>query len=209
MWGNTMRRLTATGRRSSRGFTTTEATILITAMAVMAGAATPTAMNYVNTAKRIKAEGDVEVIGAAFTTMMADMGSSRLKFPGGVQPKLLVSRGRVPEVGPRGESTWQGPLDGQSVVSMEDVLYSNSVGLPLGEDERGGLAFGWNGPYLQLPIQADSWGNRYAINTAHLGSDGFSTFVLSAGPDGAVNTPFSVTVPPADADDLVFIIEGP
>jgi hypothetical protein len=59
---------------------------------------------------------------------------------------------------------------------------------------------GWNGPYLSSLPQADPWGNRYMVNVVFLKpgggmvSEGGQTkravFVLSAGPDGMIQTPF-------------------
>lgn len=183
---------------------------MITAMAVLAGTATPSAMKYLTTAKMIKAEGDIKIIGTAFAQMLGDLGASTLELPGGSEPVMLVSRGAVPDVSERGSSQWQGPVDGAAVLSMEDVLYSNAVGLPLGFEPERVAQYGWSGPYMQVPIGPDAWGNRYAINAGNLErGNGFSTFVISAGPDGVIDTPFSVVVPAVDSDDMIFIVQGP
>lgn len=79
--------------------------------------------------------------------------------------------------------------------------------------------FSWRGPYLSGPVRSDPWGNRYAINVQYLDavsdSDGSESagwvqdvFVLSAGPDEEVDTPYAIDgVVPGD-DDVILVIAG-
>ena len=79
--------------------------------------------------------------------------------------------------------------------------------------------FAWRGPYLSAPVRSDPWGNRYAVNVEYLDavsdSDGtsdagwlYDVFILSAGPDEEVDTPYSVDgVAPGD-DDVLLVIAG-
>lgn len=86
--------------------------------------------------------------------------------------------------------------------------------------QRGANArFAWRGPYLSAPVRPDPWGNRYAVNVLFLDAVSDSSgaefagrtgdvFVLSAGPDEQLDTPFEVDgVVPGD-DDLVRVIAG-
>lgn len=75
--------------------------------------------------------------------------------------------------------------------------------------------FAWRGPYINQ-VGPDPWGNRYAVNVIFLyrpqsiDNDGFAadTFVISAGPDEELDTPFKIDgAAPAD-DDVVFIVAG-
>jgi len=52
---------------------------------------------------------------------------------------------------------------------------------------------GWNGPYIKL-LRPDPWGNRYIYAL-----EGTNAVVLSAGPDGAVNT-LDDLMPPQNPD---------
>mgnify|MGYP001436976755 CR=1 FL=1 len=106
------------------------------------------------------------------------------------------------------------------------------VGGPLGSDwmfarrSSGGFnsEFAWRGPYMTGPIDPDPWGNRYASNVVYLdpivGGDpnvvhvqGYSGWtydcvVLSAGPDGEVDTEYSVDgLTPGD-DDLIYTLSA-
>ncbi len=52
--------------------------------------------------------------------------------------------------------------------------------------------FKWKGPYISL--QSDPWGNRYLVNIINAKSGSADAcFVLSAGPDGRVDTPFNIS----------------
>ena len=79
--------------------------------------------------------------------------------------------------------------------------------------------FSWRGPYLSAPVRSDPWGNRYAVNVKFLDAVSDSdhwhqtgwvedVFVLSAGPDEELDTPYLMDgVVPGD-DDLVRVIAG-
>jgi type II secretory pathway pseudopilin PulG len=85
---------------------------------------------------------------------------------------------------------------------------------------------GWRGPYVTGPLGADPWGSGYQANTLFLGTAtnaGGTTgegelnggwnkdvFVVSAGPNGLIDTPFAATGTGAKAvaDDLIFVVQG-
>lgn len=86
--------------------------------------------------------------------------------------------------------------------------------------QQGGNArYAWRGPYLSAPVRSDPWGNRYAVNVEFLDavsdSDGTEfaaftedVFVLSAGPDEQIDTPYEIDgVVPGD-DDLILVVAG-
>lgn len=100
--------------------------------------------------------------------------------------------------------------------SLSDHLLTNRKGYRY---RRPGEYGGWNGPYLSQPITGDPWGNQFLVNTAFL--DGGSTaadaqgnprhavFVVSAGADGVIQTPFDQPIMDAKAygDDIVVRIQ--
>jgi hypothetical protein len=128
-----------------------------------------------------------------------------------------------------------GPIFSDTIDNQ--LVYGN----PLGSNPITGFVFdpndyyarpkgndyhGFRGPYLQPPVSADPWGNRYSINVAFLHSRGEpasklfgcgfnvsefldkDVFVLSAGPDGAINTSFYVDNVVPQRDDIIAIISG-
>ena len=68
---------------------------------------------------------------------------------------------------------------------------------------------GWKGPYFGFG--SDPWGTKYYLTASNLTPNGlYSAYVLSAGPDQAINTAFSTarTTGPltASGDDLILQI---
>ncbi len=74
---------------------------------------------------------------------------------------------------------------------LADVLLNRSMGGP-----------GWEGPYGEVP--SDPWGNAYLVNVAGLVDSRSGSWVLSAGPDGIIQT--SQDSLKAGGDDLLLPI---
>jgi type II secretory pathway pseudopilin PulG len=100
--------------------------------------------------------------------------------------------------------------------ALEDHLLTNRRGYRY---RRPGEYGGWNGPYISAPTRGDAWGNQFLVNSAWL--DGGSTaadeygrprravFVVSAGANGVIETPFEQPITDARAfgDDIVVRIQ--
>ena len=103
------------------------------------------------------------------------------------------------------------PDDIEAYGSERQVAFAQLAGF--------GARFAWRGPYVSGRIGADPWGNRYAVNVWYLdpGADSatydgsgyeFDVFVLSAGPDEEIDTPFSIDGAMPGDDDLIRVISG-
>lgn len=79
-------------------------------------------------------------------------------------------------------------------LHLADFLETGSLG---GES--------WKGPYLDANIGPDPWGNAYIVNVNGFFSSIERVIVLSAGPNGQINTAPSATT--AGGDDLMILIE--
>jgi type II secretory pathway pseudopilin PulG len=102
------------------------------------------------------------------------------------------------------------------VESLDDHLTTNHHGYRY---RRPGEAAGWNGPYISARVKGDPWGNQYLLNSRFL--DGGATaadaqgrprravYVVSAGADGVIETPFEQSITDAQAygDDVVIRIQ--
>jgi hypothetical protein len=100
--------------------------------------------------------------------------------------------------------------------SLDDHLMNNRRGYRF---RRTGEYGGWNGPYVSGEIKGDPWGRQFLVNSRWL--DGASSaadaqgrirravFVVSAGADGVVDTPFEQSIVNARAfgDDIVIRIQ--
>ncbi len=98
---------------------------------------------------------------------------------------------------------------------LEDHLVHNRRGYRVRNPGEYG---GWNGPYVNAALKGDPWGNSYLVNTAFLrgstagdGRGGIrrAVFVVSAGADGILQTPFDQPLTEAKAygDDIVVRIQ--
>lgn len=182
--------------RREAGFSLLEATVVITAVAIVAGTAGSHIGEYLNTARTIKARGDVRALVTSVTYFLSDVG--RLQGAnGGPPPSLLVSDGDIPEPGDDDTQPWVLPVDGRRVQDLYAHMVENTVGYRR-----------WRGPYLE-GLGADPWGARYGINVGCLTAAGtdYVTIVTSAGPDGVVNAAFRSKVLTArQSDDLIGMV---
>lgn len=104
----------------------------------------------------------------------------------------------------------------ESADSLDAHLRSNQRGYRF---RRPGEYGGWNGPYVSAEVKGDPWGRQYMVNTRWL--DGGSTaadsegrprravFVVSAGNNGVIETPFEQPITDARpyGDDIVIRIQ--
>lgn len=192
-----------TRQPADAGFTLLEITIILAVMAVLGLILTPSVVNFINNSRLARAQADVEVLANAVAEFYRDSGF----FPKYADPNksqeimLLVSPGDVPTSG-QGAATAGWTVDDPGLVDLiSNQLVNNrpgggNVGYPL---MRGMGGAGWNGTYITNEVEADPWGNRYAINVEFLVAlpgatepggvqEKRAVWALSAGPDGVVNT---------------------
>jgi Tfp pilus assembly protein PilE len=150
---------------------------------------------------------------------------------------LMVSDGTIPTLAatarPSG-TDWTAAVDNAAVQKLENYLVLNTPsGLTANAyrtaatmtgagnfdpDGAGGFnsPYAWRGAYLPGPINADPWGERYAVNVEFLartqGSNGsgsrMDVIVLSAGINEQIDTAFEVDGTAATADDIVALVSG-
>jgi type II secretory pathway pseudopilin PulG len=104
--------------------------------------------------------------------------------------------------------------DSPAADLMDYHLRVNGRGYAEGD---GGAGTGWNGPYLTKDVTGDPWGRAYLINTAFLRGlppskqrcARCAVFVISAGPNGLIETPFQQPIANAQVfgDDLAVRIQ--
>jgi len=210
---------------SARGITLIEATIVLTAVAVLSAVAAPTLSRGIDSARLSRAVSDMEAIKAAIANFAIDIetgqGGTQAGFTingqgNGTPVDILVSDGDIPTLGPNGGTAWDDPVDNTTglVDFLERHLVTNNprgsalnaYPIPAGAGE------GWRGAYINGPVDPDPWGNRYAVNTQRLITTprDVDVIVLTAGPDEEIDTAYNVTNPvPGDDDILVIIRRDP
>jgi type II secretory pathway pseudopilin PulG len=138
---------------------------------------------------------------APVVPLLAAPGHSSVSLTADVRAALRAERRR-----------WRNTLAG----SLDDHLMNNRRGYRF---RRSGEYGGWNGPYVSAEVKGDPWGRQFLINSQWL-DGGSSTadaqgrirravFVVSAGADGVVDTPFEQPIVDARAfgDDIVIRIQ--
>lgn len=183
--------------RREAGFSLLEATVVITALAIVAGTAGSHVGEYLNVARTIKARGDVRALVTSVAYFLNDVGGRLQGANGGPPPSLLVSDGDIPEPGGDEGQPWTLPADGRRVQDLYAHMVDNTVGYRR-----------WRGPYVE-GLGSDPWGARYGINVGCLTATGtgYVTIVMSPGPDGVVDAAFRAKgLPSRQSDDLIGLV---
>jgi hypothetical protein len=188
-----------------RGFSVTEVTTILTAMTILSGAAAPAVNDYVEQAKLVRARHDVRTIAVSLVRMFSDVGAERSLEGGWSSYKLLVGDGMAPASGVRESDAWTAATAAAGVGLLNDQLITNETGYTRGHL---GVQLGWRGAYLQDAVAADPWGHRYGVNVGAMQTKYDDTVVLSAGPDGVVDSPFQSDGLPTAGDDIVSVVSA-
>jgi type II secretory pathway pseudopilin PulG len=122
---------------------------------------------------------------------------------------LLISPGTILDAA--SVSPW---ITTRATDLVDEHLRINGRNYP---EATSGPGTGWNGPYLTKEVTGDPWGHAYLINTGFLrglptsatGCARCAVYVLSAGPNGTLETPFQQPVSHANVfgDDLAVRIQ--
>lgn len=181
-----------------------EVTTVLTALSILSAAAAPAVNDYVEEAKLLRAKHDVRTIGLVLTRLFNDVAAERDLKTGWASYDMLVGAGAVPDTRGAGTEMWAAAVRERSAGYLDDHLVTNAAGYA--RRARGAL-FGWRGSYLQEHVQPDPWGRRYAVNVRSM-EVGAHTVVLSAGPDGVVESPFEPDILPMTGDDVIALVSS-
>jgi len=186
------------------GFSVTEVTMILTVMSILSGAAAPAVNDYVEQAKLVRASHDVRTLSVSLARLFNDTAAEKGIEKGWGTYDLLVGAGAVPRVDGRGTEPWAAPV-GAAVGLLDDQLITNGAGYAI---HRRSAASGWRGAYLEQAIGSDPWGQRYAVNMKATKTGGADVVVVSAGPDGVLESLFEVDGLPTRGDDVVSLVSS-
>lgn len=201
-----------------QGFTLIELTVVLAVVVTLALVLTPSISNFINDSRRARAESDCQTIMSAIVQFYRDNGFFplwRLAQGGGPglpehRLQLLISPGNIPQEDQ--PTLWSTGVAGQ----LAEQLVNDTPGYAL---KSGTSQNGWVGPYLSSAINSDPWGNRYVVNIELIDSSASATtrsggikaavWILSAGSNGIIETPYSQSVLYAavGGDDIGFRIQ--
>lgn len=204
--------------RTHKGFTLMEVIVVVAVIALLAAILAPQIAKYMVDAKISKAKADLNTIAGAIGDFYKDTGrwptANNDRGTNGTSksnPGVLIL-GSLQGRNPRGHSPatkqwvdWFGS-PGPNLVrgdtfrnqfvrnepgGRNHAAYAVKEGAPQGLSLNDVL--GWNGPYLKT-VPADPWGHRYYCNVLSLyyGTGAYiydQCWVLSAGPNGIIETP--------------------
>ncbi|MCX6538376.1 MAG: hypothetical protein NT151_05505 [Acidobacteria bacterium] len=200
--------MTMNGRqllKSVKGFTIAEMATMLTVTTIVAGVVAPSVQDYISEARFTRAFRDTHAIATAVSRFEGDVLGQSNKDRGWGTFDLLVGAGAVPTVGAGGDPAWVAPLGSAKVGALDDQLVTNAVGYSAFPRQTNWIR-GWHRPYIEAGIGPDPWGNRYATNVRALSSGASCTVVVSAGPNGQIETAFQGAAIVAGGDDLVALI---
>jgi len=186
---------------SNRGFSAAEATIILSAMSILAATTMPALVGYITDARQARAREEVRIVASALSRLDDDL-LSRADVPGGLATlEVAVSDGDVAKVSADADQAFA--KTGTGVGSLNDQLVSNAVGYATAGSKLPQGIRGWSGPYLDRPLGADPWGHRYVVRFGH---GARPSLVVSAGPDGEITTVDSRAGIVVGADDIVSVV---
>jgi hypothetical protein len=188
----------------ARGFSTTEIATVLSATTLLTTAAAPSIEGYVSLAQDVRAQHDVRTLAVSILRLRMDV-ASQTRAPNGLATfTLLVGDGERPHVSTGTASAWELPLTSPDVDALANHLVTNGPSYRRLPISMGG---GWRGPYLDSGvIRPDPWGHRYAVNVKGLRDRSFAVIVLSAGPNGVIETPFTLTPGMPTGDDVYALV---
>lgn len=189
-------------KRNEKGFTLIEVVVVVAVIAILAAVLTPYITKYIDDSKVAKARNEVQVIAAAVTNAYKDLGRwpnlndnvANTTYNGlytGATTPAAAFFGTVAATWPTAGTGWS-PLDNQ--------LVTNGPGYIATGDTK------WSGPYA-ITLPADPWGRPYVINAANFTSattPPTPVWVLSAGPNGVIDTPINAATTAPGGDDIGF-----
>jgi prepilin-type N-terminal cleavage/methylation domain-containing protein len=197
---------------SDRGFSLVEATIVLAVIAVLTGAAAPSVSRTLAQGRLARAHTDVQAIRTAMHNVLTEhtlfVPFTSTGAVDGDPIEMLVSDGDVPFTA-IGATNWDDTVTccaaAVDVAFLAAHLVTNAGLGAAGAYSVG--AGGWRGAYINAPVDPDPWGNRYAVNTEYLKSATTNdVFVLSAGPDEEIDTPFTFNGARPGDDDIIAIV---
>ena len=169
----------------SLGFTLLEIAVTLSVIAVLAAILTPLVSNMVDDARVTRAEDEAQTLASAMLSFRQNTGRwpiFQVGFPiTGTTPIFTVLIGPGGDPNPSG-SPWLPALPERG--DMDGILGQNTPGY------RTSGRFRWRGPYINQ-VGSDPWGNAFIMNAEALDfGPQEATFVLSAGPNGTIETTF-------------------
>lgn len=202
--------------------TATETLVVLGVVVLLAAVLVPTVRSQWAVSEILQARYEAEQLHAAFMRFYHDTGhmpSIRSDAPQNARNAVrtggivtLITDGTIPDADHDPQCTGWTRANSDWINAH---LIENKPGYP----SRDTAGYGWNGPYLDQPIGPDPWGQCYIVNIAYFddskqskdkdGNIKRAVFILSSGPDGRIDTPWTqpITTAQARGDDVTLRLQ--
>lgn len=184
-------------RENEQGFTLVEVVVVLAVILLLAGIAVPLVSGYVEDSRRGRAEAEIRMLAVAVSSFYKDVGQypSRDREGGNQEMRVLFTGADRPVTNPYENNHLFAQWARSSAYG--DLLDSHLLHNAPQGDKRGAYATSgpsaWRGPYIAGSSPLDPWGRPYLINVYSSYHDSASTnlrmYLLSAGPNGVIETP--------------------
>ena len=161
-----------------KGFTLIEVIVVAAIIAILAGILVPMIFSQIDESKITRTQGDMKSIQTGLAAFRKDTGSWPDKTAAGTVGTTILYTDSA--------STSAPPIPTITAGNW-NLTTPHRILAHLRSDEFGAYGQSYKGPYLNT-AEADPWGNAYIINADMFDLNGGPVWIVSAGPDGIVQT---------------------
>jgi prepilin-type N-terminal cleavage/methylation domain-containing protein len=195
----------------SKGFTLIELAVVLAIIAILAAVLTPIVMNYLDQSRIARAQADARTLADAIKLYNRDTGRWPI-YNNAADHTADTALGGKAELG---TSIGTAPAAGATGWVLNASLATTALSAFVNADLTGVGSTGFpkaafRGPYMSS-VESDPWGNEYLLTAANLAkSSNFHAYVISAGPNGILETTrdaaITATLAPG-GDDIISVIK--
>ena len=183
-------------RSNVAGFTLVEVIVVLSVVLLLTGIAVPMLSGYMEDGRRARAESECKTLAAAVMSFYKDVGTYPSRSSTGADNYLyvLLTGTTKPTSNPftAGHSWITWGMDATRGDVLDNHLLEDAPGGQTSAAYATTGSLRWRGPYTAGPAPLDPWGRPYVINIIsgwrNHATNHKRVFVLSAGPDGRLQT---------------------
>jgi len=174
----------------NKGFTLIEVIVVAGIIAILAGILVPMIIKEIDASRASRASADARSIMTAVMVFKKDTGQWPV-LDGACNPTVTLVKG-------------DGNQPGGLAAKGFDLTTQSSYNDSLAADTGSCFGSKWKGPYMAA-VSPDPWGNSYVTNVDVSATPPAPVWVLSAGPNGTIDTDASSSQ--VAGDDIGIIIQ--